>query len=632
MADGKPRGEGFELRAPIKCLECGSACAPTVKFCAECGTSLVARAADGADGLAAGTVVGGYRVLELLGEGGMGRVYVAEHIKLGRRVAMKVLRSELATNPSAVSRFFAEARAVNRISHDHIVEITDFLEKTSGHNCYIMELLRGEDLGLRLLRAELMPIATTVEIAIQIASALGAVHTAGIVHRDLKPDNIFLIERSGSRNYVKLLDFGVAKLVDPFDSGIATHTTAAGQIIGTPEYMSPEQAGGQVIDHRTDIYALGVILFELVTGQLPFKAKSFGELVIKHMTVPPRRPSEVPGAQPMPPALEQLILDLLAKDREARPQWMSEVEERLRDIFDQLEVPLPPAKRGTSSPIPRVLADGASGSMRAVASFESGPIRRPLLPSQIPGVKRTPVSHQSTLNAPRPETRPETPPAGTMDLAPSDLLPSDADTVDPKRSRTSQHLAIDDLTPSEMELAPAGRRTWMIAAVAALAVAVLVLVVATRGDDKKAGDPVAAQQPPPSPSAPPPAPPASPGAEKKAPVAEAPSVVKLTFSSTPAGAVVRVAGTGDVLGTTPFAIERPRTKGVLAVEVSLAKHQTVAQEIGLDVDGTLAAALPAVAAPAVIVKQPPATKTPPATGTKPLDKGGTMDVFGGGGP
>jgi serine/threonine-protein kinase len=254
-----------------------------VKFCAECGVSL-ARTTEGVDGLPAGTVIGGYRILELLGEGGMGRVYVAEHIKLGRRVAMKVLKTELATNVNAVSRFFAEARAVNRISHDHIVEITDFLEKSGGYNCYIMELLRGEDLGLRLLRAEPPSLATSVEIAIQIASALGAVHAAGIVHRDLKPDNIFLIERSGSRNYVKLLDFGVAKLIDPFDTGIATHTTAAGQIIGTPEYMSPEQAGGQVVDHRTDIYALGVILYELVTGQLPFKAKSFGELVIKHMT------------------------------------------------------------------------------------------------------------------------------------------------------------------------------------------------------------------------------------------------------------------------------------------------------------------------------------------------------------
>src|SRR5262245_56969266 len=134
MGDGKASGDG--------CPECGATCAPDVKFCATCGTSL---AREGVDGLPSGTVIGGYRILELLGEGGMGRVYVGEHIKLGRRVAMKVLRSELASNANAVSRFFAEARAVNRISHDHIVEITDFLEKTSGHNCYIMKLLRGED-------------------------------------------------------------------------------------------------------------------------------------------------------------------------------------------------------------------------------------------------------------------------------------------------------------------------------------------------------------------------------------------------------------------------------------------------------------------------------------------------------
>src|SRR5262249_26251690 len=148
----------------------------------------------------------------VLGEGGMGRVYVGEHIKLGRRVAVKMLRAEYATNPAAVSRFFAEARAVNRISHENIVEITDFLEKPGGDNCYIMELLRGEDLGRRLLENRFQPLAIVVDIGAQIASALAAVHAAGIIHRDLKPDNIFLTERRGRPNFVKLLDFGVAKL------------------------------------------------------------------------------------------------------------------------------------------------------------------------------------------------------------------------------------------------------------------------------------------------------------------------------------------------------------------------------------------------------------------------------------
>ncbi len=273
----------------------------------------------------------------------MGRVYAGEHVKLGRKVAVKMLRPEFASNPVAVSRFFSEARAVNRISHENIVEITDFLEKPGGENCYIMELLRGEDLGKRLQRDTFVPLYAAIEVAAQIASGLAAVHAADIVHRDLKPDNIFLIERGGRPHFVKLLDFGVAKLTDPGGKGVPLHTTGAGQIIGTPEYMSPEQAAGQVVDHRTDIYALGVILYEMITGALPFRASNFGELVIKHMTVPPKRPSTHLGLpHAIPAELDTLMMDLLAKDAGDRPHSMTDVEERLSDLLDHIDVPALP--------------------------------------------------------------------------------------------------------------------------------------------------------------------------------------------------------------------------------------------------------------------------------------------------
>jgi serine/threonine-protein kinase len=325
----------------LACPECGSNYLQGVKFCAECGVSL------GSVDLDLGTLVGSYRLIEVLGEGGMGRVYVAEHVKLGRRVAIKKLRSELASNPTAVARFFSEARAVNRISHDNIVEITDFLEQPGGDNYIIMELLKGEDLAHRLQRKRILPLPRAFDIAAQTASALSAVHAAGMIHRDLKPDNIYLIERGGSPDFVKVLDFGVAKLTDAKGRGeIAVHVTAAGQIIGTPEYMSPEQAGGMAVDFRTDIYALGVILYEMITGDLPFQAKSFGELLIQHMTSPVELPSFSPGLPyGIQTGRDQLLLDLLAKNPKDRPRSMADIEQRIRGLIDSMDLPPPPRKR-----------------------------------------------------------------------------------------------------------------------------------------------------------------------------------------------------------------------------------------------------------------------------------------------
>ena len=279
-----------------------------------------------------GAVVGSYRLIDLIGQGGMGVVYLAEHTRLGRRVAIKMLRSEYSTNRQAVRRFFTEARAVNRISHKHIVEITDFIEEPGADNYYVMELLIGHNLATLVDGCPQMALERSSAIMIQVAHALEAVHSAGIVHRDLKPDNVFLIDRAGTPDFVKVLDFGVAKLGD-LEEQIDTHRTAAGTILGTPEYMSPEQASGTAIDPRTDIYAFGVMLYELVTGRLPLTGKSFGELVVKHLTVTPEPPSQIVGLpHAIPDALDDLILACLAKLPDERPATMAIVRERLDAI------------------------------------------------------------------------------------------------------------------------------------------------------------------------------------------------------------------------------------------------------------------------------------------------------------
>jgi serine/threonine protein kinase len=286
-----------------------------------------------------GTILGSYRLIEVLGEGGMGVVYLAEHTKLGRRVAVKMLRSEYSENPQAVHRFFAEARAVNKINHQNIVEITDFVENPGSDNYYIMELLKGSTLSAVIDNDGIQPLERSVGIMLQVASALGAVHAAGIVHRDLKPDNVFLTERGGQIDFVKLLDFGVAKLGG--DTTISVHSTAAGAILGTPEYMSPEQASGKSVDTRTDIYAFGVMLYELVTGRLPLTGSSFGELVVKHLTVMPMPPGALDGLPyKIPIELEDVILACLAKEPDERPASISAVAERLAEIADREEWPL----------------------------------------------------------------------------------------------------------------------------------------------------------------------------------------------------------------------------------------------------------------------------------------------------
>ncbi|HEV7555971.1 MAG TPA: serine/threonine-protein kinase, partial [Kofleriaceae bacterium] len=236
-----------------------------------------------------GETLGVYRVAQLLGKGGMGYVYRAEHVKLGREVALKLLRADYSRRRDSVARFFQEARTVNRVRHRNIVDVTDFVELDDGTTFIIMELLTGTSLG-RWARTGI-DLPRALAVLVQICDGLGAAHAVGVVHRDLKPDNVVVVPTSDGAELVKLLDFGVAKLLNRDDEDIGFQT-AAGSVIGTPAYMSPEQAGGMSLDHRSDIYSLGAIMYELFCGQPMFRGRSFGEYVRKHLTeqpVPPRQ-------------------------------------------------------------------------------------------------------------------------------------------------------------------------------------------------------------------------------------------------------------------------------------------------------------------------------------------------------
>jgi len=448
-----------------------------------------------------GQTIGNYKITGKLGEGGMGVVYLAEHPVIGKKVALKAIHPELSRNSEVVARFMTEAKAVNQIGHEHIVDIADFGTTPDGEFYFIMEYLQGESLADRLKRERLIPEPRALMIAAQVADALGASHRHHIVHRDLKPENIFLIQRAGSEEFVKILDFGLAKLIQ--DDDRAFHKTRTGSVMGTPYYMSPEQCEGRdLIDSRSDIYSLGVILFELLSGKVPFGGEGYGEIIVKHVTHPP--PSVRKIVPDLSIAAEQIIYRALAKNREDRFQSMEEFREALLDPESYVEGP---AGRPTPTGSPMDM----SGVIRAAAPMSRH--RRP-----------------TPLGLPGRDGRIPTPALG--------------EAPPPSTFRQATGEVIEELTLQR----PPSRRLLFAAGGVAAAALVLAAFATRSGDPVKAGGFLSSS-----------------GSSKGvAPVATQPhhaeshpSKVRINFASDPAGANVLDGKTSALLGQTPLSIEVP---------------------------------------------------------------------------
>jgi eukaryotic-like serine/threonine-protein kinase len=445
--------------------------------------------------IAVGQTIGNYTLTAKLGEGGMGVVYLAEHPVIGRKVAMKAIHPELSRNPEVVSRFMTEAKSVNQIGNEHIVDIHDFGTTTDGEFYFIMEFLQGDALVDRMKRSAPLDIGRALAVAAQVADALGASHQHGIIHRDLKPENIFLITKGHAVDFVKVLDFGLAKLTQGDDK--VSHKTRTGSVMGTPYYMAPEQCEGRAnIDHRADIYSLGVILFEMLTGKVPFGGEGYGEIIVKHITAAVPSPRAINPR--LPASVESIIMRALAKPREDRFQTMDEFGAALLDP-EGYAATAPPLAPRTPPLVPTALMDG----MGAAPSGRADSV----------------VSGQVLFGNSNPEMGAHAVP-----------LPS-----------TFRHAA-GELTEEETDLSPAtkSRKTALVAAlVGVAAIAGVSAFYLTQRSSSK---------------------PAAPDKTATVVQPTAPKKVKLSFKSEPAGAAVLRKDTNEQLGVTPFAVELPASQ------------------------------------------------------------------------
>lgn len=382
----------------------------------------------------AGNQIGAYRLVRLLGKGTTGRVFEVVHERLGRRAAMKTLAAEHAMRSEAIKRLFAEAMAVNRINHPHIVEITDVVEggvhriidegqetlAPQRVNALVMELLEGQSLATLMAAEGPLPAERFLPILAQVCEALAAAHAVGFVHRDLKPDNIFLVERDGHVDFVKLLDFGLAKAtkVDPGKSSPSLHTLD-GTFVGTPAYASPEQASGKQVGTSTDIYSVGIVLYELITGHLPFEGKSVADFILQHLnSPPPPLPTDIVST-PLGRTLDAVVHRCLDKSPDyrftaaqlAEILWALSRGQSVRfSIHESYQPPvyLPPARKRLSVQIAWGIGVGLTAAL--VSAGVVGHLRGHRRHPQLPPVAEDAVQAPMAPGAP-PATAPtETPP------------------------------------------------------------------------------------------------------------------------------------------------------------------------------------------------------------------------------
>jgi serine/threonine-protein kinase len=342
------------------------------------------------------TLADKYHLTTLLGQGGMGAVYRGEHVIIGKKVAVMFLHADLAGNAEVVKRFYREAQAAAAIGHDGIIDVLDVGISPNGEPYLVMEFLEGESLGDMLTRTGPLDLAAALGIAEPALRALAAAHAKRIVHRDLKPDNIFIVRQPSGPPKIKLIDFGISKFAD---GGGVEKLTQTGSVMGTPAYMAPEQArGASSLDHRADLYSMGVILYEMLTGKLPFSGSNFTEIIINILTVEPIPPAEAhPG---FPAEATALVLRALAKDPAAR---FADAEAMIA------EMAMLTAYGGRQERLTRIAADArkitfAGGSLGDKASSPSGPDVAKNLLSQVARA-RTPAGWTGTDARPKGRNR-----------------------------------------------------------------------------------------------------------------------------------------------------------------------------------------------------------------------------------
>jgi serine/threonine protein kinase len=427
----------------MQCRTCGRSFSREAAFCPFDGVRLAMGAVDPLGDTLLGTVVDRrYEVLDVLGEGGMGRVYRVRHTSLGRTFAMKVLRRDLALDGDLAERFIHEAKTTAAVKHPNVVQITDFGQLGDGAPYFVMELLVGQTLGQIVKAGGPIPAGRAVRIIRQIAGALAAAHAAGVVHRDLKPDNVFLVgdTRDGPSSDapgrgrslamlgrdadVRVVDFGAAKIVG------SSRITRTGVVFGTPHYMSPEQASGQPVDHRADVYALGVIMYEMFTGRVPFEADTYMGVLTQHMFVQPVPPSQVSEAARELGALEEITLVCLEKKPEDRFGSMNDLVEavdrvvRLRadgsvEVASRADSPTRPGPRSAPLRIADELEPPTFEELRAATGGALPPKHRALwawIPVAAAGLVAG-VAGAALLRSSRPPATGATAPATTATSA-----------------------------------------------------------------------------------------------------------------------------------------------------------------------------------------------------------------------
>ena len=310
---------------PKKCLRCGSTFGSDAEYCPHDG-SLLSSDGELPDPLLGTVLLEQFRIDACIGEGGMGTVYRAHQTTIGRDVAIKVLRPELAADEQAVVRFAREARLATSLDHPNLVRVFLSGRLPDGRLYIVMELLEGRSLAEELEHDSLPSLDRAVLMIMKLCAGLSAVHEAGVIHRDIKPENVYLVERGTDSDFVKLVDFGIARMLDSIGP-----TTQAGKVFGTANYIAPEAAAGELADRRTDVYSLGVLSYQLLTGELPFEGNSIASVLMQHVHQPPPHLSTKGRGADVPTEVADVVMQSLAKERESRQQNLAEFLDALAE-------------------------------------------------------------------------------------------------------------------------------------------------------------------------------------------------------------------------------------------------------------------------------------------------------------